>query len=201
MSQDTISDALLITYRMWVDFALGKGTLGGHVERLKNPSGRYAAAITAKKDDKGKIIGIYVDDSAEGAKEARIIEYGHPAINLKDYMLRNAKVSKAGYRYRRLNLRQAPISPLQALSGVSIGGGFVSRGSKRSLTSLSRRLGRIWADNYKSAYGSNWRVMSDAPGSSPWRIPAMKPYSVAHILKEMLSETVGPAGANRLKLP
>ena len=195
LDPDELSDVLLETFRLWTDFALGKRAIGGKI--LKYPSGRYAAAITAKKDENGRTVGIYVDDSVEGAKEARIIEHGHVAVNLKDYMLRSAKVSKDGYRYRRINLRQAPISPLQALSNISVGGGFVSRGPKHSLRSFSKSLGRMWAGNYGSAYGSNWRVMTDAPGSSPWRIPAMPAFSPARQLRDLLGSKYG----RRIKIP
>jgi hypothetical protein len=195
LEPDELSDVLLETYRLWIDFALGKKAIGGKM--LRHPSGRYAAAITAKKDNKGRIVGIYIDDAAAGAKEARIIEHGHRAVNLKDYMLARAKVSADGHKYRRLNLRQIPTSPLQSLANIAVGGGFVSRGPKRSLRSFSSSLSKMWAANYQNAYGDNWRTMTDKPGSSPWRIPEMYAYSPARQLRDLL----GPKYGRRIKIP
>lgn len=168
---DERSDLLLQTYQRWISFALGMGSIGGRM--LKNPSGRYAASITAQtmrvpahetRDKIGgiirrrkipaqdRVIAIFIDGNSEGSVEAGIIEHGHGSVDLKETMLRNHPQG------RMIPMRQAPTSPLYSLAGykgslLSQLGARTSKRGKRSYLQPNSKLARMWSSEYHPTGG------------------------------------------------
>ncbi|MHB1707752.1 MAG: hypothetical protein ACYCSH_17175 [Acidithiobacillus sp.] len=162
------------TYKMWVEFAIGKTELGGKL--LRHPTGNYAAHIHKKKTGPNTI-EIWADESVE-APEVSAIEYGHPAVNLKSAMLtgpnaKNVHTDKAGYKYRVVPIKDTISASLAETMRPS----SMAKASANARTQQSDR--------------AKFRVMSDKPGSSPWIVPAMTPYAPAMLLSELLQSAYG----------
>jgi hypothetical protein len=183
LDPDMLGSVAAATYYRWLEFAIGKTDIGG--KTLKHPSGRYASAISWKKTSRA-VVSIIADESV--ANEVGIIEDGSPAVDLKSKMLTagKSKRSKAGYLYRTLYLR-----PDQWREAPSIGMDTITSafGGER----LASRVGKIWAQP-RPDVDPNSRgpfTMTNKPGSSPWRIPAMAAYAPAAILAQELQSQYG----------
>jgi hypothetical protein len=76
----------------WLQYAIGKKTLPGGVPPMKNPSGDYARGIHIEHN--GPFDKAIVNDS----KNAEILEYGAPEIDMKDYPAksRKSRITKHG---------------------------------------------------------------------------------------------------------
>jgi len=131
-------------------------------------------------------VSIIADEDA--IPEVGILEDGSPAIDLKTKMLASpkAKRSKAGYLYRTLYLRPdqwrtAPATGMDAI--VSVLGG----------DRLAARVGKMWARlrPFVDPKSRGPFTMTNRPGASPWRIPAMAPYAPAAILYQQLQSSYG----------
>jgi hypothetical protein len=183
LDPDTLGAVAAETYYTWLMFACGQTDIGG--KTLKHPSGRYASALSWKKTGRNRI-SIIADEDA--IPEVGIIEDGSPEIDLKSKMLTpdESKRSKAGYLYRTLYLR-----PDQWRAAPSIGmDSIVSTvGGDR----LAARLGKMWAQPrpHVDPKSRGPFTMTNKPGSSPWRIPAMAPYAPAAILAQQLKAAYG----------
>jgi hypothetical protein len=174
-----LQDVAAVFYFTWLAFAIGKTDIGG--KRLKHPSGRYAAALRVEKRG-DNLISIIADDDAE--PQVGIIEEGHPAFSLKDRMLASpkAKMSKAGYLYRVLYLRpdQQGEPPATMLDKV------VTENDAMNIPKIWARPRPFVDPNSRGPF-----TMSNKPGSSPWRIPAMVAYSPAAILAAEIRRAYG----------
>lgn len=171
------------TYYTWLMFSVGKTDIGG--KTLKHPSGRYASAISWRKTGRYRV-SIIADEDA--VPEVGLIEDGSPEVDLKVKMLtpEKSKRSKEGYLYRTLYLRpdqwrEAPMIGLDSI--VSAFGG----------ERLASRLGKMWAGPrpFVDPKSRGPFTMTNKPGGSPWRIPAMAPYAPAAILAQQLQERYG----------
>lgn len=180
LTPDMTNELLLDTFHRWVAFALGLTSIGGHT--LKDPSGRYASAITAERDEDGYIVAIHIDDSAEGAKQAKLIEHGHKRFSIKQVML-----GKRGGGSLRIRLRQAPTAP----GGYKISGGNIGPMTRGGSTRFTKALGKVWAGNYRKAPRSGFVTMAD-DGKDNWIIPAMPAYHPAYILQQSLPPELRP---------
>lgn len=182
MDPQQLSELASETFYLWLKFALGQQALGG--KKINHPSGRYASAISWRKTGVAKV-SIFADEDA--IPEVGAIEYGRPEIDLKSKMLYGgaAHVSKQGYLYRVLPLRPdqwrdtPTLSPGMVLDTMT--GGKVRAGVKRMWASA-----RPYVDKK-----SRFRTMTNAPGSSPWRIPEFHPYAPAAILADLLDQQFG----------
>lgn len=177
-----LSELASETFFAWLKFALGQQEMNG--KKLKHPSGRYASALSWKRTGVAKV-SVIADESA--APEVGAIEYGHPAVSLKDHMLfgKGVHTSKDGYQYRVIPLRPdqwRPTPTLQSNMVVdSMSGG-----------SLRKGLARMWAKPrpYIDKH-SRFRTMSNRPGASPWIIPEFHPYAPGQFLADILREEFG----------
>lgn len=146
-------------FKMWVDFALGNASIGGHT--LDHPTGRYASSIEYKRYGKSRI-SIQTDD--EMAPEAEWIENGHGAI---DY-----KVRFPGRTF-----------PMHRGAEDHYG----SAGYGDPVLSGSRRKS-IWATVRASGFAGFATVPTEvtAENQNSWIIPAMPAYSPAFHLSELI---------------
>jgi hypothetical protein len=184
LSPDALTEVAVETYRQWLAFALGKEAVGGRT--LKHPEGRYAASLSWKRTGVASV-AIIADESV--APEVGWIEEGHGPIDLKAAMLGkgNTHTSKAGYQYRAIPIREVYGAPTAAPKLV----GNPSKGQ-----SLHGKQKGVWAKPRPYVDPNNHVVtMSDAPGSSAWRIPAMLPYSPASYLASLIAQKYGSASA------
>ncbi|MDE3023132.1 MAG: hypothetical protein KGI54_15000 [Pseudomonadota bacterium] len=176
-------------YRQWLNFAVGKGEIGG--KYLKNPSGRYANAISWKKTGEYQIT-IMADSSV--SKEVDSIENGVPAYNLKEKMLsEKSRTSKDGYRYRivRMPPDERGKAYVPGSGDVLLGSPIdtiIKNSTKGQRTKVPAKVGKIWA---KKNERTDFKTMTDAPGSSPWIIPERIAYSPAKILSELIQNKYG----------
>ena len=176
LSPEEIGEAAMETYRMWVEFAVGRRALGGPGGRLlRHPTGDYASAIQWKVGM--RTAEIWTEEGPKEHPSVRPIEYGRPETELKPYMLgggKNTRMDSEGHLYRIIPLKNDE-STEQLVPGMS--------GSAMKMLSVEtkeRRFGNV-----------RFRTMSDRPGSAPWIIPAMKPYAPAEILARMLEQQFG----------
>lgn len=183
LDPDQLGNVAAQTYYTWLMFSLGKTDIGG--KTLKHPSGRYASAISWRKTGRNRV-SIIADDDA--VPEVGIIEDGSPEVDLKEKMLTpdKSKRTKDGYLYRTLYLRPDQWREAPMIGMDSIVSAF---GGER----LASRLGRMWAQP-RPAVDPKSRgpfTMTNRPGSSPWRIPAMAAYAPAAILAQELQAQYG----------
>lgn len=158
------------TYKMWVEFAIGKTELGGKL--LRHPTGNYAAHIHQKKTGPNTI-EVWADEG-DDSPESAAIEYGHSAVALKQYMLtgpnaKNVHTSKDGYKYRTV--------PIKGTIGAKLS-------EDSNFSQISGATRKIQKDDAK------YFTMSDKPGSSPWIIPEMAPYAPAALLAQLIKATL-----------
>jgi len=182
MNPQELTELASETFFAWIKWALGQSSLDG--KKLAHPSGRYASAITWKKTGVAKVSVIADEDAIP---EVGAIEYGHPAVSLRDSMLfgANVRMSKDGYAYRYIPLRPnqwRPTPTLQANMAV----GSSTGGRLRAGVARMWAQPRPWVDK-----NSNFRTMSNRPGSSPWIIPEFHPYAPGKILADILREAFG----------
>jgi hypothetical protein len=183
LDPDTLGAVAAETYYTWLMFACGQTDIGG--KKLKHPSGRYASALSWKKTGRNRV-SIIADEDA--IPEVGIIEDGSPEIDLKSKMLTpdKSKRSKDGYLYRTLYLRPDQWRAAPAIGMDSI---VSTVGGDR----LAARFGKIWAQPRPHVDPKNRGpfTMTNRPGASPWRIPAMAPYAPAAILAQQLKAAYG----------
>jgi hypothetical protein len=183
LDPDQLGNVAAETYYTWLMFAIGKTDIGG--KTLKHPSGRYASAISWRRTGRARI-SIIADEGA--VPEVGMIEDGSPAIDLKAKMLTpdKSKRSKDGYLYRTLYLRPDQWREAPQIGMDSIVSAF---GGER----LASRLGRLWAQPRPNVDPKSRGpfTMTNKPGSSPWRIPAMPAYAPAAILAQQLQSQYG----------
>lgn len=173
---ETLSILVAETYRLWLNFALGKTALGG--KTLSHPSGNYAACLSWKKT--GVASFAIIADEAK-APEALWIEQGKSSYEgLKELMLSKGKVSKKGNRYRIIPIGNND-SPEPSLDMGSI---ITTPSSER----LPAGQARIWA---KSANTGSARFVTMSDNSpSEWILPSIPAYSPAYILSQLLKKSI-----------
>lgn len=179
------------TFFVWLKFALGQQTLEG--KKLKHANGRYAASIRWRRTGVAKV-AIIADENV--APEAGAIEYGRPAIDMKEHQLYGGKahISKDGYLYRTLLLRPdqwrppAPsLNPNMVIDTVA--GGRVRQGLARMWAKP-----RPWVDD---GGGSRFRTMSNRPKRAQnhpgpaWTMPEFHPYAPGKILADIIKQEFG----------
>jgi len=193
LDPEQLTTVAMEIYRQWISFALGRLSIGG--KYLKHPTGKYASAISWKKTGAYKVT-VMADSNI--AKEVDSIENGAPAYNLKDTMLAaKSKVGADGHRYRIVRMPDKPEYSAETA-------GMPSAGTIDSVISSSRSNGRITGQTTKPKRGSGlakiwgmraertgFKTMTDAPGSSPWIIPARPAYAPAKILSDLLRQDYG----------
>lgn len=183
LDPDQLGNVAAETYYTWLMFSVGKTDIGG--KTLKHPSGRYASAISWRKTGRNRV-SIIADDDA--VPEVGIIEDGSPAVDLKSSMLtpEKSKRSKDGYLYRTLYLRPDQWREAPMINMDSIVSAF---GGER----LASRLGKMWAQPrpFVDPKSRGPFTMTNKPGASPWRIPAMAAYAPAAILAQELQSQYG----------
>jgi hypothetical protein len=183
LDPDQLGNVAAETYYQWLMFSVGKTDIGG--KTLKHPSGRYASALSWRNTGRNTVAILADEDTVP---EVGIIEDGSPAIDLKAKMLTpdKAKRSKDGYLYRTLYLRPDQWREAPSIGMDSVVSAF---GGER----LAGRLGKIWAQPrpYVDPKSRGPFTMTNRPGGSPWRIPAMAPYAPAAILAQHLQAQYG----------
>jgi hypothetical protein len=163
------------TYKMWVEFAIGKTAIGGKM--LRHPTGNYASHIHQKKTGPNTV-EIWADEG-KNVPESKIIEDGSSGADLKQKMLSSPKAhtSEDGYRYR--------IVPIKAeISGDGLEVGITPKGMRKISATTMR------AQNA----GAKFIVMSDNPKNAPWKVPPMSPYAPAQLLADLVKASYGKGG-------
>ena len=192
MEPDSVHEALLETFKKWVNFSLGVGKLGGKM--LKAPSGKMAASLRAEYNLEGNVVALYIDPKELGALESKMIQ-GHKGFSLKRKMLvgGKAKRSKDGYLYRFVPIADKPKSPKQAFAESSLKNLFTTRDMPQGgVVQINRNLAKMWiANSSRSHYGSTKiRTMSNRPGSARWYIPAMPAFNITKLLTDSLPKNL-----------
>lgn len=193
MDPEFVNNALLSTFQKWIEFSMGLRRLGGR--KLKNPSGKMAAALRADRDKDGNIVALYIDPEAEGADSNQFVMGGHKRVYLKKTMLRAGKkgvhISDEGYLYRYIPIANKPKSPSSIWAEAEHLKSMLTtrKTSTGSVVGINKNLAKMWLSSYSKAHAGERkiRVMSNKPGSARWEIPAMKPFSVGKLLRDMLS--------------
>ncbi len=172
------------TYRVWLNFALGKQEIGGHT--LQHPTGQYAAALSWKRTGVASI-AIIADESVP---QVGWIEYGRAGADIKAAMLQGVTPGKDGYRSRVVPIRPAEPENKPSMSAADI----VSASNKGGLPS---GVAAVWATKRPDTDpASNWVTMSDNPnahakGVDSWKVPAMPAYAPAAVLADLLRSVAG----------
>jgi hypothetical protein len=179
LDPSALTEVAMETYRLWLAFALGNGEIGG--KTLAYPSGRYAASISWKKEGAAHI-AIIADETI--APEAKWIEEGRAQVDMKAAMLGkgNTRTSSSGSRYRAIPIRRNAVPPK-----FDVGDIVTSNAGER----LPVRTARMWSKPRQRVNLDHFATMSDAPGSSPWVVPAMAAYSPAAILADLIRNETG----------
>lgn len=195
-SQD-VHEALLDTFRKWINFSLGVGRLGGRM--LKNPSGRLASALRAETNREGQVVALYVDPEAEEYIQ-KGYSFGHKGFSLKRRMLApgkpGVKVSKAGYLYRYVPISNRPTSPSTLYTQAK---GITNLLTAKKLSQgqvlgINKNLAKMWAVDYRKMHGAGGsntiRTMSNKPGSARWYVPAMPSFKPGDLLRKSLDKRI-----------
>lgn len=192
-----LSELAAETFMVWLQFAMGQESLDG--KKLKHANGRYAASIRWRRTGVAKV-AIIADENV--APEAGAIEYGRPAIDMKEHQLYGgkARLSKDGYLYRVLLLRPDQWQPLlpkfnQNMVIDTMGSGRVRPG-----------LARMWAKprpwvhtgrSYGDGNAARFRTMSNKPKRAAnhpgpaWTMPEFHPYAPGKILRDIIESEFG----------
>lgn len=157
----------LEVFRLWMDFALGRGTVNGR--RVVYPTGRYAASLSMQRD--GEAVVVAADESV--APEVAILESGHMAVDLKTKLQHG----------RAYPMHRAPGST-PGTSLLRIGSGppgkpRIGVGS-RGVAAVRRPM--MYA-NLRASTASGFASIGS--NSTGWIIPAMPAYAPAATLARM----------------
>jgi hypothetical protein len=149
-------------YALWVEFAMGQTSLGG--KRLMYPTGRYASSIEFKKTGEASV-GVIADEAI--APEAKFIEHGHGAVDLK------------------LKFQRGRPYPMHRPTGDAQHA--AETGLKRVGSGPPGRQPRMWAE-VRSRESSGYASIgvNSSPGS--WVIPPMTPYAPSLVLSAMIRQ-------------
>lgn len=177
LDPQTLTEVAIETYRQWLEFALGKGQIGGHT--LAHPSGRYAAAISWRRTG---VATISIIANERSAPEAKWIEEGTSPADLKTTMLAGVAPGKNGYRSRMIPISNNSPPP------TFFAGDIVTSATGQRIGS---RAGKVWATGRSARGKGAYATMSDRPGSAAWRVPAFAPYAPAGILSSLLRQDYG----------
>ena len=198
LDPEDVHDALLSTFQKWIEFAMGMRKLGGR--KLKTPSGKMATALRADTDKDGNVVALYIDPESAGGDTNNFLMYGHKRVHLKTTMLRpgaaGVRYSKdrdgkrTGYLYRYIPIANKPRSPAKIWQEAEHLKNLITtrKTPQGQVMGVNKSAGRMWLANYANAHSGERtiRTMSNKPGSAKWEIPAMKPFNVAKLLKDML---------------
>ncbi len=142
----------------WIAFAMGSAALGGRV--LMHPTGRYASSIRFMKTGEASIAIMAV--VSKDNPEANILETGHAEHDLKE------------------DFAQGTALPMFRGSGDTYWGGRGYAAPILNRGPLARK-NNVWAAVRQQGTTGFARV-----GATGWIIPAMKAYSPAGHLVELL---------------
>ena len=179
LDKDQLTHLAVDTFRMWLEFAMGKGAVGGR--KLHRVSGRYASSL--RVEDHGSYIDILAD--SEIAPEAAIIENGRTTVsNFKDIMLgKKSKIAKDGSRYRIIPIKNEETNVSMNIPSDDL--------MSRSGDGLGVKIPSMWAQSAAHEFSSSnvhFVTMSDkGKTASNWRLPAMPAYSPAKHLSDLAS--------------
>ena len=160
---EAVSRIGMAIFALWVDFAMGNGTLNG--KRLVHPTGRYAASIEYKQMGAASVAIVANEDAAP---EAGILESGHGSVDLKTKL-------EHGRPY-----------PMHRALGSDIPSG----GAKAGYVPGASLKPTMWAEVRKRS-GSGFASIgpNSAPGS--WIIPPMPAYAPAMALASIARSMAG----------
>jgi hypothetical protein len=166
-------------YKLWLDFALGRGSVGGR--RLMYPSGKYASAIQFRQEGVATV-AIIADESV--APEVGILETGHGRVDLKTKLQRGRAYPMHGHRISGGATRRAgPAAPARGLRmyASTSAGGVVTRARAGGVQA------KMWAE-VRSGTASGYA--SIGPNSPPdsWIIPPMLAYAPAANLARLAAQ-------------
>ncbi len=123
------------------------------------------------------------------APEARVLEYGRPSLDMKQYMLKsNYKVSKDGVRYRVIPMpRNEAMQMMPALSKEMTHIGK----NKKSMSSRLKQETNTLRERLKVATSDFvFRTMTDRPDGK-WKTPVVMPHNVMGQFLEQLRRKLG----------
>lgn len=165
LDPQALSDVGLRAFQLWVAFALGEDDIGGKV--LKHPTGRYASSISFRRYGQSHV-AIISDEKL--APEGVILEKGHGAIDLKNYLRRG---------------RAYPMHRGGAGEWGSAGYGA----PVLAATAAARRTGKrrnIWGQVRAAGFSGFASV-----GKTGWVIPPMPAFSPAQHLSDLIKQHYG----------
>ena len=151
---------------MWLDFALGSGTLNG--KRLYYPTGRYANSLRFEQRD-ASTVAIVADEGM--APEAAILESGHRSFDMKTTVQGGS---------RRVPMHRRPGSQ----PGVPL---------RRTGAGPPGLRPSVWAE-VRGKEATGFATLSANSPAGSWVIPAMTPYSPGLTLAAMARRMSRDAG-------
>lgn len=176
LEPEDVDDIALEIFARWVNFAMGKEAIGGHV--LKHPTGRYAQSISVQRYGKNHV-AIMADE--EIAPEAQWIETGHAAVDFiamfpgKTFKMHRADPnSDAG----RLFGSAGYADPIESRHNRLQTGAHISSARRRTMWAEVR-------DQGETGYAT---VPHERTRAGEWMIPAMEAYSPAGHLSALFEE-------------
>ena len=176
---DEVNRIGLEIFKLWVDFALGRGSVGG--KRLMHPTGKYASAIQFRQEGVASV-AIVADESV--APEVGILETGHGRVDLKTKLQRGKAYPMHGHRVSGGPTRRVGAASPIALRHVATAGGSGMRSVRAQAVQP-----RMWAE---VRAGTSSGFASIGPNSPPdsWIIPPMAAYSPAGNLARIAAQMV-----------
>lgn len=176
---DAVTHIGLEIFKLWVDFAMGRGAIAGRM--LIYPTGKYASAISFRQEGVATV-AIIADESV--APEAAILESGHGRVDLKTklqmnrpYPMHRVQGATPGTTMRRIG-NPAP-APLRAF--VRAPGGVV-KGARYGGVRHS-----MWAE-MRSATSSGFASIGPNSPADSWIIPPMPAYAPAANLARLAAQ-------------
>ena len=159
---EAVSRIGMAIFALWVDFAMGNGTLNG--KRLVHPTGRYAASIEYKQMGAASVAIVANEDAAP---EAGILESGHGSVDLKTKLEHG----------RPYPMHRTPGAP-------------PATGLRRTGSGPPSLKPTMWADiRARESSGFASIGPNSAPGS--WIIPPMPAYAPALALAAIARSMAG----------
>ncbi|MDD2878480.1 MAG: hypothetical protein PHZ23_14775 [Acidiphilium sp.] len=165
---DKLNAVGMEVFRLWVDFALGRGSVNGRT--LLHPTGRYASSIQFRREGVSKI-AIFADASI--APEALVLEKGHGKIDLKNILTHGKPYKMHGQRTGLESPRRRMVHAGPEARPRTKAGGAKLYANARSVNS--------------TGYA---QIGKDSPPDS-WIIPPMRAYAPAAYFAKMLQANYG----------
>lgn len=181
LDPDQLTQVAMETYRMWLEFALGRDSLIG--KSLVSPTGRYAASLSWKRTGVAQV-SVIADEKV--APEAVWIETGTAGADMKQMLYDRFKINeKTGLAYRVIPIRPDNDPTRLSFNPASIVGTSSGKGER-----LPAGQQKMWAVQ-RATVDPNSHFVTMRSDSVGWQIAPMPAYAPGAILKAMLENEYG----------